>query len=91
MDITKWLLEQLPAVVIMGVMLYSMFRYIRHKDCLIKEKDGQMAVIVEKVLTVAALWDVKSDLNTKEHEELKGSIEDLRDMLMKISYSLNNK
>ena len=86
MDITKWLLEQIPAIVIMGIAIYAMFRYIKLKDKIISEKDHQMSVVVEKVLTVAALWDVKSDLNTKEHEELKASIKELRDILMKLSY-----
>lgn len=86
MDVTKWLLEQIPAIIIMGITIYAMFKYIRFKDKIISEKDHQMSVVVEKVLTVAALWDVKSDLNTKEHEELKESIEELRDILMKLSY-----
>lgn len=50
----KWLIEQLPVVVVMGVVLYFLFKMYR-------EKDEQVAILSQKTIELATLWERRSD------------------------------
>ncbi len=86
MEITDWLLKQIPVIVVMGVVIYYMYKYIKAKDVIIAAKDEATMKMAEKVLTVASLWDVKSDLNTKEHEKILLGLSDLIDFAKSCKY-----
>jgi len=77
-DLWKFLMVQTPIVIFLGIAVYVLWKQLlntrsKHEK-IIEAKDTQMLRVTEKVLTVAALWDVKSTLNSKEHEKILESI-----------------
>lgn len=74
----QWLLEQIAVVVVMGIVIYAMFRYIQFKDKIIKAKDDKILEMAEKVLVVASLWDVKSNINTQEHKDILDELDTIK-------------
>jgi hypothetical protein len=42
-------------------------------------KDSQIYDLAEKVLKVAALWDTKSELNSREHDSINNVLKEIRD------------
>jgi len=90
MELTDWLLRQIPAIIIMGVIIYVMFRYIQTKDKVIKAKDITLMSLAEKSLTVAAMWDVKSQLNSEEHKDILIKVGEIRDIVKLLKTNGNN-
>lgn len=95
--IVKWLIEQIPVVVVMGICIVYLYKHLiriakqhredlKQKDILLKQKDDAVYQITQQVLKVAALWDVKSDLNTKEHESILSQVDKLSKLATEISY-----
>jgi len=78
MESWTWLLEQVPVVVVMGVVIIYLYKYIQKKDKAILAKDETLVEMSSEVLKVATLWEIRSIQNTKEHELLLTSVEELK-------------
>jgi len=90
MDMLDWVLQQSLPVTILSVIIYKMWGYILTKDKTIKAKDEALAKLSELALKVAALWDVKSNLNTEEHKQIKAKVQELLDFTKTCNTSKND-
>ena len=76
----NFLLEmKVPVIILMGFAIVYLGLEIRSYKKIIAKKDEQLNKLAEKTITVASLWDVKSDLNTKEHDAISKLLNDVRD------------
>lgn len=76
----NFLLElKTPLLIVLGMVVIYLVREIREYKKTIKLKDKQLNTLSEKVITVASLWDVKSDLNSKEHDTIRKLLGEIRD------------
>ena len=94
-----WLLNQVPVVVVMGIIIWkqdlSISGYKKdlkeqsktHREAL-AEKDQRLNEVANKALTVASLYDVKSDIISKENTQIINVCNEIRDMVRDIN---NNK
>jgi len=80
-----------PILVLMGfVIIYLVSeiiywkKVVKEKNKLVDKKDEQLMTLSEKIIKVASLWDTKSDLNTREHDELTKLARETRDDVKQI-------
>lgn len=82
-QVLKFVVQQAPIVAFLALVLWFVYKEtsksISRKDEIIDRKDKQLISLSEKALKVASLWDVKSDLNSKEHEEITTVLGEMRD------------
>ena len=94
-EVWQWLLVQAPVIVVLGVVVY--YQWLVNKDqrkemkalCKahreeISTKDERNVELANKALAVASLYDVKSDLNSKEHEKILILESEIRDIVRDI-------
>ena len=95
MEMWDWLLNQTHVMIVMGIVIYYLYKEYKalqkSSSKIIEAKDITIISITEKVLTVATLWDVKSDLNTKEHDKITSGVEELTDLVKEIRNECNTK
>lgn len=82
-QIISWLLEQIPTIIVMGIVMYFLYKYIKTKDTIIEAKDIALMTLAEKIITVTSLMEVKADINTKEHEEVIKTLREIKELLIK--------
>lgn len=85
-----WLLDQVPVVVVMGIMIYIIYKYLLMRDKVIQGKDEAIEKISQKALTVAAMWEAKGEMTTVEHQTLMKQIEDNHNELKTLIKELND-
>jgi hypothetical protein len=75
-EIGKWLLEQAPVIVLMGVVIFWLAKRLSQSE---KEKDD----LAKEVIKLATLWEEKSDKLDESGDKAKEQIlEFLRDIKM---------
>lgn len=80
LDLLHWVIEQTPVIVVMSIVIYYLFKYIKDKDAIIKSKDEKAAEMAEKIIAVASLWDTKSTINSKEHQMISDKLIELKEI-----------
>lgn len=74
-----------PILILMGFAIVYLVVDIRDKNKIIKEKDEKLTNLAEKTIAVISALDVKTDVNTKDHEELMGLARETRDDVKQIN------
>lgn len=75
-----WLLEQVPVVVVMGVVIVVLFREY-------KKKDKEVAEMSQHVIKLATLYEVKADemkLDEDYRKEILEGINEIKDYVRSI-------
>lgn len=81
----KWLLEQMPVVVVMGIIIYFLWKEYKAEKELRVNSDKRVLTMSESVVKVTLLYDEHIKLvtkgtekNTEEHEEIMEAIKKLK-------------
>jgi len=69
-DISTFLSQQIPVVVVMGLVIYWLQKRLDKKEDVIKLKDEQLLDLSKDVIKVATLWEEnKKDPSNKEFQD----------------------
>ena len=87
-EIGKWLLEQAPVIVLMGVVIFWLAKKLNKSE---KEKDD----LAKEVIKLATLWEEKSDKMEegvdKTKEQILEFLRDIKMIVKGIIDKMNNK
>lgn len=93
--LVTFILQQTPIIAFMGLVLWFVYKEtsasLKRKDAIILKKDDQLTALSEKALKVASLWDAKSDLNSREHDNIIDLIDEIRDDVKEMKTLNSNK
>jgi hypothetical protein len=79
-DISSWLLEQAPVIIVMGVVIWWLAKQLM---AISKQKD----LLAKEVIKITTLWEIKADkIGVKDKEFKKEVIE----LLNKIKFICEN-
>ncbi len=81
-ELATWLLQQIPAIIIMGIVMYFMYKYIKAKDKLVAKKDEIIMSFADKAISAIEASNLKSDVNSGEHKKILDEINDLYKLAM---------
>ena len=74
-NLNSWLFEQVPVVVVMGLVIWKLYLMYKAKDVQVTESTNKVYALAEKVVTVATLYEANKHKTNNDHAEIKSALD----------------